>query len=72
MSEPVVAPTATYRAVVHVEPDGGYWAEVPELPGCFTQGHTLDELYHNLPEAVGCHLDVDPAQVRIDALEMAA
>lgn len=45
-----------YRAVVHSEEEGGYWAEVPELPGCFTQGDTLDEVYHNLIEAIACHL----------------
>jgi predicted RNase H-like HicB family nuclease len=42
--------------VVHAEAKGGYWAEIPELPGCFTQGSTLDEVYHNLAEAAACHL----------------
>jgi predicted RNase H-like HicB family nuclease len=49
----------SFRAVVHAEAEGGYWADVPELPGCFTQGQTLDELYQNLTEAIACHLDVD-------------
>jgi len=44
-----------YRAVVHSEEEGGYWAEVPALPGCFTRGATLDEVYHNLSEAIACH-----------------
>lgn len=61
-----------FRAVVHTEPEGGYWAEVPELPGCFTQGATLDEIYRNLPEAIACHLDLDPSSIRIGLLEMAA
>ena len=61
----------TYRAVVHDEPEGGYWAEVPELPGCFTQGETLDALYHNLIEAISCHLDVEMTSVRVGLLEMA-
>jgi predicted RNase H-like HicB family nuclease len=61
----------TYKAVVHAE-DGGYWAEVPELPGCFTQGDTLDEVYHNLTEAIACHLGEDQVQVRIGLLEIAA
>ncbi len=47
-----------FKAVVHAEEKGGYWAEVPDLPGCFTQGDTLDEVYHNLGEAIACHLDV--------------
>jgi predicted RNase H-like HicB family nuclease len=43
------------RAVIHDAEEGGYWAEVPALPGCVTQGETLDELHANLEEAVrGC------------------
>ena len=61
----------TYKAVVHDEAEGGYWAEVPELPGCFTQGETLDDLYRNLIEAIACHLDVEPSSVRVGFLEMA-
>ena len=37
---------------VHKAEEGGYWAEVPSLPGCFTQGETLEELKQNLHEAV--------------------
>lgn len=75
MSEPSrLAPETqtSFRAVVHGERDGGYWAEVPDLPGCFTQGETLDEVYHNLEEAIACHLDVDTSAVRVSLLEMAA
>ena len=61
----------TYKAVVHDEAKGGYWAEVPELPGCFTQGETLDDLYRNLIEAIACHLDVEMSSVRVGFLEMA-
>jgi predicted RNase H-like HicB family nuclease len=57
---------------VHPEGNGGYWADVPEVPGCFTQGQTLDEVYQNLTEAIACHLDLDPSAVRISLLEMAA
>ncbi len=65
-------PNTTYRAVIHREPQGGYWGEVPELPGCFSQGDTLDAIYSNLTEAVACHLGVDQVGVRIGVLEMAA
>ncbi|MCI0459433.1 MAG: type II toxin-antitoxin system HicB family antitoxin [Gemmataceae bacterium] len=42
----------TLTAVVHPEPDaGGYSAEVPALPGCYTQGETLEEVQANLREA---------------------
>ena len=70
MSQPVQP--QVYRAVVHSEEEGGYWAEVPELPGCFTRGDTLDEVYHNLTEAIACHLGKDEIQVRVGLLEIAA
>ena len=40
------------KVIVHKAEEGGYWAEVPSLPGCFTQGETLEELKQNLYEAV--------------------
>jgi predicted RNase H-like HicB family nuclease len=43
------------KAIVHDVPKeegGGYWAEVPALPGCVTQADTWDELIHNLREVV--------------------
>jgi len=43
------------KVVVHEAPEGGYWAEVPAIPGCATQGETFEELLQNLYEAVeGC------------------
>ncbi len=42
--------------VVHQAEEGGYWASFPELPGCFTQGPSLEELRHNAVEAVSGHL----------------
>jgi predicted RNase H-like HicB family nuclease len=52
-SRPVaVTVTVTLTALVYPEPDaGGYSAEVPALPGCYTQGETLDEVRANLREA---------------------
>ena len=49
------------KIVVHEAEEGGYWAEVPAIPGCATQGETLDELEANLREAIeGClSLDVE-------------
>lgn len=67
---PPISQTPIYKAAVHPEAEGGYWAEVLDLPGCFTQGQTLDEVYHNLTEAIACHLDVEPAGVRVGILEM--
>jgi predicted RNase H-like HicB family nuclease len=43
------------NVVVHEAEEGGFWAEVPSIPGCATQGDTFEELLENLYEAVeGC------------------
>ena len=43
------------KVVIHEAEEGGYWAEVPAIPGCATQGDTFEELLQNLYEAVeGC------------------
>jgi predicted RNase H-like HicB family nuclease len=49
------------KVVVHEAEEGGYWAEVPAIPGCATEGETFEELLENLYEAVeGClSVDVD-------------
>lgn len=47
-----------YKVVVHREPEGGYWAEVPALPGCVSQGETLQELQANVREAMTGYLEV--------------
>ena len=47
------------KVVVHEETEGGYWAEVPAIPGCATQGETFEELLQNLYEAVEGCLSVD-------------
>ncbi len=43
---------------VHKAQEGGYWAEVPALPGCVTQGETLDEVVDNLNDAIEGWLSV--------------
>jgi predicted RNase H-like HicB family nuclease len=49
---------------VHKAEEGGYWAEVPAIPGCATQGDTFEELLQNIYEAVeGCLMvDVEFAE----------
>jgi predicted RNase H-like HicB family nuclease len=43
------------KIVVHEAEEGSFWAEVPAIPGCATQGDTMDELMQNLREAIeGC------------------
>lgn len=40
------------KVVVHEAEEGGYWAEVPAIPGCATEGDTWEELLQNVHEAV--------------------
>ena len=47
------------KVIVHEAEEGGYWAEVPAIPGCATQGDTFEELLSNLYEAVEGCLSVD-------------
>jgi predicted RNase H-like HicB family nuclease len=46
------------KVVLPEAEEGGYWAEVPAIPGCATQGETLEELMRNVHEAVeGCLIE---------------
>ena len=47
-----------YSVVVHQAEEGGFWVEVPALPGCYSQGETVDEALGNVREAIGLYLDV--------------
>ena len=47
------------KVLVHEADEGGFWGEVPALPGCASQGETLDELLANLREAIEGYLSVD-------------
>lgn len=43
------------KVIVHEAEEGGYWGEIPAIPGCASQGESLDELLKNLYEAAeGC------------------
>lgn len=63
------------KVIVHNAEEGGYWAEVPALPGCATQGETFEELLENLYEAVEGCLSVDlsttPLEGQARVLEIA-
>ena len=47
-----------FAVVIHEDPEGGFWAEVPALPGCYSQGETIDELMGNIREAITGVLEV--------------
>jgi predicted RNase H-like HicB family nuclease len=57
------------KIIVHEAEEGGYWAEVPAIPGCVSQGDSLEELDQNIREAiVGC-LSVDLIEPVNDGFE---
>jgi len=47
------------KVIIHTAAEGGYWAEVPAIAGCATQGETFKELLQNLYEAVEACLSVE-------------
>ena len=53
------------KIIIHEAEEGGYWAEVPALEGCATQGETFEELLKNIYEAVEGCLSVDVAALEI-------
>jgi predicted RNase H-like HicB family nuclease len=53
-----------FAVVIHEDPEGGYWAEVPALPGCYSQGETIDELKKNVREAIAGVLETMEQQGR--------
>ena len=54
------------KVIVHKAEEGGFWAEVPAIPGCATQGETYPELLANLYEAVEGCLSVDVEHPKSD------
>jgi predicted RNase H-like HicB family nuclease len=60
-----------YTATIHHE-DGSYWAEIPDLPGVFASGDTVDELLAGLKEAVGLYLgDGEAGAAELSELKLA-
>ena len=57
-----------YPIVIHKDPDSDYGVTVPDLPGCFTAGSTMDEALSYAVEAIECHLEglmIDPEPIPI-------
>lgn len=55
----------SYTVIVHVAEEGGYWGEVLELPGCVSQGETMDEFRRNIREALEAVLESESEPPRI-------
>lgn len=47
------------KVIVHEADEGGFWAEAPVLPGCVSQGDTLEQLMENIREAIGGWLEAE-------------
>jgi predicted RNase H-like HicB family nuclease len=47
------------KVIIHQAEEGGYWAEIPAIPGCFTEGDSWGELIKKIYEAVEACLSVD-------------
>ncbi len=54
------------KVIIHDAEEGGFWAEVPSIPGCATQGEDFEELLKNLYEAIEGCLSVDVAPPTAD------
>ncbi len=52
------------KVIIHQAEEGGYWAEVPAISGCLTQGDSWEELIKNIYEAVEACLSVDIEKIK--------
>jgi predicted RNase H-like HicB family nuclease len=52
-----------FKVIIHEAEEGGFWAEVPALPGCFSQAETKEEMLANIREAIECHLDTPGPEI---------
>lgn len=57
------------RAIIHSAEEGGYWAEVPALSGCITEGDTMEEVVANLKDAIEGWLDVANSRNAIESTD---
>lgn len=57
------------RAIIHPAGEGGYWAEVPALPGCITEGDTMEEVMANLQDAIQGWLDVANSRQAVESTD---
>ena len=54
------------KILLHPAEEGGFWAEVPALPGCVSEGDTREEAMANIKEAAQGWLQVADGQVLPD------
>jgi len=46
-----------FKVVLEASDEGGYTVYVPSLPGCVSEGETLEEALKNIQEAIELHLE---------------
>ena len=49
--------STTRQVILHPAEEGGFWVEVPSLPGCFSQGETREEALENIKEAIALYIE---------------
>ena len=54
------------KLIIHEAEEGGFWAEVPSIPGCATQGEDLKELIANIYDAVEGCLSIDMDAIKLE------
>lgn len=59
-----------FDVILHKE-DNGYWAEVPALKGCYTQGETVEEIRENIKDAITAWLSVDLSETDDEVISVA-
>lgn len=59
----------TIRAIIHPAEEGGYWAEVPAVPGCITEGDTIEEVMANLKDTIEGWLEVANSRNAIESTD---
>jgi len=57
------------KVIIHQAEEGGYWAEVPAIPGCATQGEDMRELIENVYDAVEGCLSIDMETIELKATD---
>ena len=57
------------KAILHEAEEGGFWAEVPALPGCSTQGDTMEELTENLKDAIALWMNVGEDEIEPESTD---
>lgn len=57
MTEKTVGKILSFSVIYEEAPEGGYVAYVPALPGCHTQGESIEEAEKNIKEAVSLYLE---------------